>query len=147
MTFLAFHEDEAKAQVLAGHRRPGRAAIRPFLPDQHREFFALLSYVFVATPGADGWPMASVLAGEPGFVQSPDPARSARCAAGIGDPAAPTPSPAPKWPLGLDSPRGGTAPAAGFRGRWRAHRRDRRASAVCNTFRRASPAPRPPVEP
>jgi predicted pyridoxine 5'-phosphate oxidase superfamily flavin-nucleotide-binding protein len=91
MTFLAFHEDEAKAQALAGHQRPGRVAIRPFMPDQHREFFALLSYLFVATPGTDGWPMASVLAGEPGFVQSPDPATL-----GIGalpasdDPAAPT---------------------------------------------------------
>ena len=91
MTFLAFHEDEAKAQALAGHQRPGRAAIRPFMPDQHREFFALLPYLFVATPDADGWPMASVLTGEPGFVQSPDPATL-----GIGalpasdDPAAPT---------------------------------------------------------
>ncbi len=91
MTFLAFHEDEAKAQALAGHQRPGRVAIRPFMPDQHREFFALLPYLFVATPDADGWPMASVLTGEPGFVQSPDPATL-----GIGalpasdDPAAPT---------------------------------------------------------
>ncbi len=74
MTFLAFHEDEAKAQALAGHQRPGRAAIRPFMPDQHREFFALLPYLFVATLDADGWPMASVLAGQPGFMQSPDPA-------------------------------------------------------------------------
>ena len=61
------------------------------MPDQHREFFALLPYLFVATPDADGWPMASVLTGEPGFVQSPDPATL-----GIGalpasdDPAAPT---------------------------------------------------------
>ena len=74
MTFLAFHEDEAKAQALAGHQRPGRVAIRPFMPDQHREFFALLPYLFVVTPDADGWPMASVLPGPPGFVQSPDPA-------------------------------------------------------------------------
>ena len=74
MTFLAFHEDEAKAQALAGHQRPGRVAIRPFMPDQHREFFALLPYLFVATPDPDGWPMASVLTGEPGFMRSPDPA-------------------------------------------------------------------------
>jgi len=73
MTFLAFHEDEAKAQALAGHQRPGRAAIRPFMPDQHRAFFTLLPYLFVATLDADGWPTASVLTGEPGFVQSPDP--------------------------------------------------------------------------
>jgi uncharacterized protein len=73
MTFLAFHEDELRAQALAGHQRVGRVAIRPFMPDQHREFFALLPYVFVATLDADGWPMASALTGEPGFVQSPDP--------------------------------------------------------------------------
>ena len=91
MTFLAFHEDEARAQALAGYQRPGRVAIRPFMPDQHREFFALLPYLFVATPGADGWPMASVLTGEPGFVQSPDPATLGIGALPTsGDPATPT---------------------------------------------------------
>ena len=74
MTFLAFHEDELRAQALAGHQSAGRAAIRPFMPDQHREFFTLLPYVFVATPDAEGWPLASVLTGAPGFVRSPDPA-------------------------------------------------------------------------
>jgi len=73
MSFLAFHEDELLAQALAGHRRAGHAAIRPFMPDQHREFFALLPYLFAATLDADGWPMASVLTGTKGFVQSPDP--------------------------------------------------------------------------
>jgi uncharacterized protein len=72
-TLLAFHEDEQKAQALAGHERAGRAAIRPFMPDQHREFFALLPYLFVATVDGQGWPMASVLTGDTGFVQSPDP--------------------------------------------------------------------------
>lgn len=91
MTFLAFHEDELRAQALAGHQRAGRAAIRPFMPDQHRAFFALLPYLFVATLDAEGSPMASVLAGEPGFIQSPDPA-TLRIGAlpAAGDPAAPT---------------------------------------------------------
>jgi uncharacterized protein len=71
MTFLAFHEDELRAQALAGQQRAGRVAIRPFMPDQHREFFTLLPYLFVATLDADGWPMASVLTGEAGFMQSP----------------------------------------------------------------------------
>jgi predicted pyridoxine 5'-phosphate oxidase superfamily flavin-nucleotide-binding protein len=71
-TFLAFHEDELKAQALTG-QRSGRAAIRPFVPDQHREFFALLPTLFTATLDARGWPMASVLTGEKGFIQSPDP--------------------------------------------------------------------------
>jgi len=91
MTFLAFHEDELRAQALAGQQRAGRVAIRPFMPDQHREFFTLLPYLFVATLDADGWPMASVLTGQPGFLQSPDPA-TLRIAAlpAPDDPAAPT---------------------------------------------------------
>jgi predicted pyridoxine 5'-phosphate oxidase superfamily flavin-nucleotide-binding protein len=87
--FLGFHEDERAAQALAG-TTAGRATIRPFMPDQHRAFFALLPYLFAATLDRDGWPMASVLTGEPGFVQSPDPMTlrvGARPAAN--DPAAP----------------------------------------------------------
>lgn len=71
--FLSFHEDEIKAQALTG-QRAGRAAIRPLMPDQHREFFALLPCLLAATLDGRGWPMASVLTGEKGFVQSPDPA-------------------------------------------------------------------------
>ena len=90
-TLLAFHEDETKAQALAGSQRAGRAAIRPFMPDQHREFFALLPYLFVATVDGQGWPMASVLTGDTGFVQSPDPV-TLRIGAlpASDDPAAPT---------------------------------------------------------
>jgi predicted pyridoxine 5'-phosphate oxidase superfamily flavin-nucleotide-binding protein len=71
-SFLAFHEDELRAQALAG-QGAGHAAIRPFMPEQHRAFFALLPYLFAATPDARGWPMASILTGPPGFVHSPDP--------------------------------------------------------------------------
>ncbi len=71
--FLPFHEDERVAQALAGHSA-GQAAIRPFMPDQHRAFFASLPYLFAATLDARGWPMASALTGAAGFVQSPDPA-------------------------------------------------------------------------
>ncbi|MFZ5781408.1 MAG: pyridoxamine 5'-phosphate oxidase family protein [Pseudomonadota bacterium] len=85
--FLPFHEDEVRAQALAG-QRAGRAAIRPFMPDQHREFFSLLPYLFTATSDRHGWPVASVLTGEPGFVQSPDPATLAIAARpAAGDPA------------------------------------------------------------
>ena len=72
MDFLPFHADEQAAQALAGYRM-GRAPIRPLLPEQHREFFGLLPYLFIATPDAQGWPMASVLTGAPGFIASPDP--------------------------------------------------------------------------
>jgi hypothetical protein len=68
-----FHAGELAAQALAGVGAPGGGGIRPFMPDQHREFFALLPYLFIATTDADGWPAAAVLTGPPGFVQSPDP--------------------------------------------------------------------------
>jgi predicted pyridoxine 5'-phosphate oxidase superfamily flavin-nucleotide-binding protein len=68
-----FHRGELIAQTLAGTGTPGMTGIRPFMPDQHREFFGLLPYLFIATTDADGWPVATVLTGPPGFVRSPDP--------------------------------------------------------------------------
>ncbi len=68
-----FHTGELTAQDLAGVGTPGATGIRPFMPDQHRDFFALLPYLFIATVGDDGWPVATVLTGLPGFVRSPDP--------------------------------------------------------------------------
>ncbi len=72
-TFLPFHDDEVAAQELAGVGK-WRAPIRPYLPEQHREFFPLLPYLFTATLDPRGWPMASALTGPYGFVSSPDPA-------------------------------------------------------------------------
>jgi hypothetical protein len=66
-----FHVDELAAQSLA-HQQSSGTSIRSFMPDQHRDFFALLPYLFVATADERGWPTASVFAGEAGFVQSPD---------------------------------------------------------------------------
>jgi predicted pyridoxine 5'-phosphate oxidase superfamily flavin-nucleotide-binding protein len=68
-----FHPGELAAQARAGTGSPGGAGVRPFMPDQHRAFFALLPYLFLATVDAEGWPIATVLTGEAGFVQSPDP--------------------------------------------------------------------------
>jgi uncharacterized protein len=68
-----FHAGELAAQARAGVTPPGMTGIRPFMPDQHREFFGLLPYLFVATVDEAGWPLATVLTGEPGFVSSPDP--------------------------------------------------------------------------
>jgi predicted pyridoxine 5'-phosphate oxidase superfamily flavin-nucleotide-binding protein len=51
----------------------GRRGIRSFMPDQHREFFAELPFLLVGSLDAGGQPWASVLAGPPGFVSSPDP--------------------------------------------------------------------------
>jgi predicted pyridoxine 5'-phosphate oxidase superfamily flavin-nucleotide-binding protein len=50
------------------------------MPDQHRQFFAALPFVIVATIDKDGWPIATILAGPPGFIASPD-ARTLRIAA------------------------------------------------------------------
>lgn len=67
-----FHPGELRAQQLAGKGSSG-GAIRDHMPDQHRQFFALLPFLLVATVQDDGWPQATVLTGAPGFVHSPDP--------------------------------------------------------------------------
>jgi uncharacterized protein len=72
MTEDPFTSDEREAQRRAGFASSG-AAIRKFMPDQHREFFPLLRYVFLATANEDGSPAATVLTGDTGFVTSPTP--------------------------------------------------------------------------
>ncbi len=68
-----FNPDELAAQAAAGGGPRGGGGIRDFMPDQHRQFFAQLPYLFVGAIDAGGWPIASLLTGPPGFVQSPDP--------------------------------------------------------------------------
>lgn len=83
-----FHADELAAQSLARQSSPG-TGIRPFMPDQHRDFFAGLPYLFIATADRQGWPVASVVSGLPGFVHSPDPTTlSIAALPGKGDPVA-----------------------------------------------------------
>lgn len=72
--FLPFHAGERAAQRLAGVE-VGQAPIRPFMPEQHRDFFQSLPLLWVALPDEQGAPLAGVLAGEPGFIASPDPHR------------------------------------------------------------------------
>jgi len=67
---MPFHEGELRAQALAGGGPPG-FAIRAAMPDQHRDFFAMLRYMLVATINRDGWPVASIVTGSAGFVTSP----------------------------------------------------------------------------
>lgn len=50
----------------------GRRAVRPFMPDQHREFFAQLPFMVVGSVDSEGFPWASVVTGKPGFVSSPN---------------------------------------------------------------------------
>ncbi|MGF1458970.1 MAG: pyridoxamine 5'-phosphate oxidase family protein [Leptolyngbyaceae cyanobacterium] len=70
-----FHSGERAIQEKLGARDRmetlGRRMIRDFLPDQHRQFYAQLSYLLVATVDAAGNPWASILVGEPGFISTP----------------------------------------------------------------------------
>ncbi|MEP1330633.1 pyridoxamine 5'-phosphate oxidase family protein [Pseudophaeobacter sp.] len=72
-----FHAGEQALQAENGKRemmeRFGRKVIRPYMPDQHRAFFAQLPFLAVGAVDADGWPWATLLPGAPGFAQSPDP--------------------------------------------------------------------------
>ena len=98
-----FHPGERAAQARAGVG-PRGAAIRDWMPDQHRAFFAALPFALAATTDADGWPVATMLTGPPGFIASPD-ARTLRIAAvpDHDDPAAPWLTPgAPIGLLGID---------------------------------------------
>ncbi|WP_026872048.1 pyridoxamine 5'-phosphate oxidase family protein [Inquilinus limosus] len=72
-----FHPGELAAQARAGVRErlaaAGRRVIRGIMPDQHRDFFAMLPFVVVGSLDRQGRPWASILSGRPGFLQSPDP--------------------------------------------------------------------------
>ncbi len=76
-TSSPFHEGERAVQTRAGVRaemeRRGGRAIRDFMPDQHRTFFAMLPFLVVGSIDARDRPWASILVGRPGFVHSPDP--------------------------------------------------------------------------
>lgn len=72
MNARPFHPDELEAQARAGHA-PRVGGIRTFMPEQHRSFFELLPYLFVAVTDTDGWPLATMLTGQAGFVHGPDP--------------------------------------------------------------------------
>jgi uncharacterized protein len=98
-----FHVGECAAQARAG-MAPRAAAIHESMLDQHRQFFATLPFIVAASVDEDGWPIATILAGRPGFISSPD-ARALRIAAlpDRDDPAAPWLKPgAPIGLLGID---------------------------------------------
>ncbi len=79
MDTTPFHEGELALQRRAGAYEAlavaGPRVIRDHMPPQHREFFAQLPFMVIGALDARGWPQASVLAGPPGFVQSPQPQR------------------------------------------------------------------------
>lgn len=88
-----FHAGEIAMQQRAGVRAQAEAIgprlIRDHMPEQHRELFGKLPTLLVGSLDADRRPWASMLAGRPGFLSTPD-ARTLRVAAlpRAGDPLA-----------------------------------------------------------
>ncbi len=53
----------------------GKRVIRDYMPDQHREFYEHLPYLILGAVDNEGWPWATLLDAQPGFIQSPDARR------------------------------------------------------------------------
>lgn len=72
-----FHAGEIMLQKRAAKHQAmegvGRRFIRSFMPDQHREFFEKLPFLIVGSVDQEGWPWASIVYGEPGFISTPSP--------------------------------------------------------------------------
>lgn len=73
-----FHEGESLIQTRLGVRDTiepwARKVVRPILTAQHRDFYARLPFLVLAARDRADRPWATVVAAEPGFVQSPEPA-------------------------------------------------------------------------
>jgi uncharacterized protein len=71
-----FHQGELAIQARLGVQekldKQGRQIIRDYLPEQHRQFFAQLSYIIVGAVDRSDSPWASIIVGQPGFLSSPD---------------------------------------------------------------------------
>ena len=71
-----FHRGEQELQARLGIRDKmepkGRRMIQAYLPEQHHEHFSRLPLFFVGTADDAGRPWASVLVGQPGFLQAID---------------------------------------------------------------------------
>ncbi|WHO72254.1 pyridoxamine 5'-phosphate oxidase family protein [Rhizobium sp. BT03] len=52
---------------------PGRNFVRKAMPEQHRAFFPMLPFLVLGAVDANGDVWATVRAGRPGFMSSPDP--------------------------------------------------------------------------
>ncbi|HEB29103.1 MAG TPA: 2Fe-2S iron-sulfur cluster binding domain-containing protein [Porticoccus sp.] len=72
-----FHRGEQDIQSRLGVREQveelGQRFIRDHMPEQQRAFYAQLPYLLIGTVDDAGRPWASILAGRPGFVHTPDP--------------------------------------------------------------------------
>jgi len=72
-----WHEGEKTLQASVGMAARmetiGRRVLRPFMTDQHRDFFNQLPFVVAGVVDKDGAPWATFLADSPGFMHSPEP--------------------------------------------------------------------------
>ncbi|ALM82885.1 pyridoxamine 5'-phosphate oxidase family protein [Bordetella sp. N] len=78
-SILPWHAGELALQTQAGALAKmddvGRRFIRDYMPEQHREFFVQLPFVVLGTVARDGTVWATLRAGLPGFLASPQPRR------------------------------------------------------------------------
>ena len=85
-----FHAGELAIQARFGAQermdQQGRRMIRDYFPDQHRQFFAQLPYVMVGMVDSSGNPWASMLVGEPGFLETEERTLRVMAQPLIGDP-------------------------------------------------------------
>ena len=76
MNSSPFHAGEIAMQQAAGSyermREIGARVIRDHMPEQHREFFEQLPTLLVGSVDAQQRPWASMLAGLPGVIETPD---------------------------------------------------------------------------
>ncbi|WP_282371473.1 2Fe-2S iron-sulfur cluster-binding protein [Pseudomonas sp. PS02290] len=63
---------QAKVGVAERMETLGKRVIRDYMPDQHREFYEPLPYLILGAVDAEGWPWATLLDAQSGFIQSPD---------------------------------------------------------------------------
>ncbi len=67
-----FHDGELAVQERDGSKdsvgRFGYRMVRPFMPDQHRDFFEMLPFVVVGMIDEAGQPWATFASGKPGFI-------------------------------------------------------------------------------
>ncbi|WP_233268305.1 pyridoxamine 5'-phosphate oxidase family protein [Pantoea sp. BAV 3049] len=66
-----FHPGEQLAQDKAGYERV-KAALYPAMPEQHRLFYQGLHLFYLSVQDEEGYPVAALIQGEAGFLQTPD---------------------------------------------------------------------------
>lgn len=66
---VAVQRSAGVAEKMAAHGR----VIRDHMIDQHRAFYPQLPFIVAGTVDAAGDPWATILTGQPGFLQAPDP--------------------------------------------------------------------------